>query len=69
MRQSLFSYWDIVYYFGQLWRVVGPAPDGRLHLRRCGWEHGWGLWGWDTYGQPFNVEAQVSPRSGMLYHA
>jgi hypothetical protein len=69
MKRSLFSFWDLVYYCGQLWRVVGPAPGDRLHIRRCGWEHGHGLWGWDGYGKPIDVDAQVSPAHGLLYLA
>jgi len=59
MKQSLFSFWDVVYYCGQLWRVTGPAPDGRLRIRRCGWEHSQGIWGWDGYGKPIIVGAEV----------
>ena len=61
--------WSIVYYCGQLWRVTGPAPGGLLNLRRCGWEHSHGLWGWDGYGQPINVAAQVRSNHGLLHLA
>jgi hypothetical protein len=66
MKASLYSFWEVVYYCGALWRVLGPAPEGRLHLRRCGWEYSTGLWGWDGYGRPVDVSAMVSPSSGLL---
>jgi hypothetical protein len=69
MKTSLYSFWDVVYYVGQLWRVVGPAPEGRLHIRRCGWEHSWGTWGWDAYGKPLHVAAEVSPNNPLMYLA
>jgi hypothetical protein len=69
MKNSLFSYWDLCYYCGQLWRVIGPAPEGRLMVRRCGHEYGWGLWGSDGYGRPILVQAEAKPGGGMLWLA
>ena len=40
-KRSLYQFWDLVVWSGQLWRVMGTSPNG-LYIRSPGWEHGWG---------------------------
>ena len=68
MSRSLYRFWDLVIYAGQLWRVVAIGPDG-LYLRSPGWEYGWGWWGWDGYGRPVVVATVVNSGASLLYHA
>ena len=73
MKWSLFNINDIVYYLGQLYRVMGfgvSGPyEGKLYLRRCGFEHTVGTWGWESYNRPFPVVAWALPSNPLLYHA